>query len=297
MAIRPGRWRRWRRLLVLGAASALVSSCFAGSDVGPAPTAPSTSVAAGGGAPTQGQPSQNPAPAPEPPPDEGDCRRLSADDLRTIVDDSPTVPCRLRHTVVTFSVGRLPASATRDALSSSDERVESAADRFCRDRFRDRLGGDRTDRKLSMLAATYFLPSTEQFALGARWVRCDAYAYATPTKLADLPPSVANALDRDRLSARFDRCSAVSPSHRRFRHVICAQPHAWRAVATQRLGEKGERYPGRRTIQNRARDRCEGRVRNYLGTEGAFSYGFEVPKRAAWSEGDRLGLCWARTTE
>ena len=29
----------------------------------------------------------------------------------------------------------------------------------------------------------------------------------------------------------------------------------------------------------------------------AISYGFEVPQRDAWSDGDRTALCWARTNE
>jgi hypothetical protein len=182
---------------------------------------------------------------------------------------------------VTFFVGQLPASATRDAVASSDERVESAADRVCRSRFRQHVGGNRTARKLSMLTPTYFLPSTEQFTLGARWVRCDAFAYATPTRLADLPRRVDDALERDLVRTRFARCSPVPPSHERFRHVTCQEPHRWRAVAIQRVGTDGERYPGRATVQDRARDRCDARVRDYLGTDAAFSYGFEVPKRPA----------------
>lgn len=295
MSHRHGLTRRPVRLALVGAVSALVTSCFGAADA-PAPSAPSTSV--GAERPARPRPTTDvPSPAPDPAPEVGTCRRVSVADLRTIVNDAEGVPCGRPHTVVTFHVGRVPVAAARDALSSADEHVEAAADRICRARFRDHVGGDRAARRLSMLSPTYFLPSAEQFRLGARWVRCDVYAYATPTRLADLPRSLENALERDRVRDRFARCSPVSPSAARFRHVACAEPHRWRAVAIRRLGEANERYPGPHTVQNRARDRCEQPVREHLDTEDAFSYGFEVPQRDTWSDGDRVGLCWARTGE
>jgi hypothetical protein len=292
MAMLRGWGRRPAHLLAVGAVALLTASCF---DSGEAPsgTAPSSRAGAQSPAPAT---SAAPSPTPQPPPEKDTCRRVSVEALRTIVNDDPAVPCRRRHTVVTFHVGRIPAGA-RDSLSAADAAVEFAADRMCRRRFRDYAGGSYADRRLSMLTPTYFLPSSQQWTLGARWVRCDVYAYATPTRLADLPRSLQDALERERVSDDLTRCSPVSPSAPNFRHVACTQPHQWRAVAIQTVGEPNQRYPGRSTVQNRAQDRCEQPVRDYLGTEEAFSYGFEVPQRDAWSEGDRVALCWARTSE
>ena len=85
---------------------------------------------------------------------------------------------------------------------------------------------------------TYFLPSSDQWDLGARWIRCDIYAYATPTTLADLPPNLKNALQRPKIAEDFNRCSPVSPSAPQFRHVACLEPHDWRAVAIQFLASE-----------------------------------------------------------
>lgn len=292
MTTRRGRGSRSLRSLAAASTALVLSSCFGAADA-PEQAAPSRSVRAEA-TPSQATPA-DPSPTPDPPPEVGECRRVSIEDLRTIVNDDRVVACKRSHTTVTFHVGRIPRAAARDALSSADEHVERAANRICRSRFREHVGGRLVDRRLSMLTPTYFLPSAEQFGRGARWVRCDVYAYATPTRLADLPRSLANALERDRVSDRFTRCSPVSPSARRFRHVACSQRHAWRAVAVRTVGGRSERYPGRPTVENRARDKCEAPVRRYLDTDEAFSYGFEVPRRAAWSEGDRLALCWART--
>ncbi|MGH3355656.1 MAG: septum formation family protein [Nocardioidaceae bacterium] len=278
--------------IVAVVASVLVASCT-GPDDSPVPSAgpPSRAETAD---PAAGRTA--PPPSPDPAPRTGICRRLGPDDLRTIVNDDPRVRCRSRHTAVTFHVGRLPKRVTRGATTAGDAAIERAADRVCASRLRPYVGGDRTDRALSMLASTYFLPSSRQFALGARWVRCDLFAYATPTRVAELPGRMRRILDRDNVSAAFARCSPVSPSHQRFQHVTCDEPHRWRAVDTLVLGRPGERYPGRGTVQGRARERCEGRVRDYLGTDSGFSYGFEVPRRHAWSGGDRSGFCWARTS-
>jgi Septum formation len=292
MPIRGPGGSRVTRLATACAVVLLAGACF-GSSSGPEPTAPSASAkAAAGPAATETAP-----PEPDPPPKEGECRGVSVDQLRTIINDEPPVPCKRAHTVVTFFVGTLPESATEDAIAPADERVEAAADRTCRSRFDGYVGGNRRDRRLSMLTPTYFLPPSEQWNRGARWVRCDVYAYATPTELTDLPRSLEGVLNRDRTSARFGRCSPVSPNAPGFRHVICQEPHQWRAVAITTVGGAKEAYPGPRTVQDRARESCEEPVRDYLQTDAAFSYGFEVPQRDTWSDGDRAGLCWARTNE
>jgi hypothetical protein len=293
MSIRQDRPRRLRwlsRLAAIGGATLLTASCFGAGDT-PSSSAPSREAGA------QSSLTQSPTPTPDPPPDDGDCRQVSVNDLQTIVNDDPAVPCKRHHTVVTFAVTEIPRSAARGALSPADERVEAAADRICRERFARYAGGDRADRRLSMLTPTYFLPSSEQWSIGARWLRCDIYAYATPTALADLPPNLEDALERDRIADRFNRCSPVSPSAAGFRHVACSEPHDWRAVAIQTVGKPNERYPGRETVQGRAQRLCESPVRDYLGTQEAFSYGFEVPQRDSWVEGDRIALCWARTSQ
>ena len=290
------RGRPARAAAVL-AACALLSSCTGSADGVPSAPPPSRTAGAQASPVSESPSTPTPSETPEPPPEADTCRQLTIPDLRSIVDDSGTVPCRGPHTVVTFHVGRLPAKVTADALAPNEERVQSTADRICTRAFRDYVGGTAAQRRLSMLTPTYFLPQTEQFTLGADWVRCDVYAYANPDELAELPRSLQNAMERQRTRDDLARCAPVSPSQPRFRHVICTEPHRWRAVDTESLGGPDERYPGRNTVQRRARAKCERPVRNYLDTDEGFSYGFEVPQRDAWATGDRVGLCWARTTE
>jgi hypothetical protein len=296
MSILHGRTRRLAGLVVVCVLSLAATSCTGTGFGDAAPSAPSTSAGATG--PASGRPPSAPpsvTPSPDPPPEEDVCRRVTVKELRTIVNEEPGVGCRSRHTVITFHVGRLPRKAVSAARSSGDERVENAADRVCRKRFRGYVGGDLGDLRLSMLTPTYFLPSAEQFELGARWLRCDVFAYATPDRLATLPRTLEDAMERE-AGENLGRCSPVSPSHPKFHHVICRREHRWRAVSTMNVGGENENYPGSATVQDRARNHCEAQVRDYIGTEESFSYGFEVPRRKAWAGGDRKGLCWAETS-
>jgi Septum formation len=290
--------RRVAGPVVLCVLALAAASCTGAEDA--TPPAPSAGVAGpASGLPPSATPSAakpSPPPSPDPPPEEGVCRRITIKELRTIVNEEPGVRCRSRHTVLTYHVGTLPREVASTATSPGAARVENAADRVCRKRFRGYVGGEFGDRRTSMLTPTYFLPSAEQFDLGARWLRCDVYAYAKPSRLATLPRDLEDAMERDTVRANFGRCSPVSPSHPKFKHIVCRRDHRWRAVAVQNLGGAQEPYPGSGTVQERARNRCEARVRDYIGTEEAFSYGFEVPRRKAWGEGDRNGLCWARTS-
>lgn len=242
-------------------------------------------------------PTLTPTPAASPPPSSGSCRVLRPRDLNTVVNDTPTVPCKQRHTAVTFHVGKLPAGAVEGATSSGDDKVEAAAERMCSREFSDYVGGTRGNRMLTSLRSTFFLPDAEQFDLGARWVRCDLFAYADDTALAELPGRLKGALDNADLRADLGICSRVSPKHPKFMHIICTRDHQWRAVSRVRLGKEQAKFPGGPELSDQAAAACRKVVRNYLDTREAFSYGFEVPRRESWADGDRFGFCWAETPE
>ena len=152
---------------------------------------------------------------------------------------------------------------------------------------------------LTSLRAAFFLPDSEQFELGARWVRCDAYASASAddARLTELPETLEGALDNARLRAELGICSRVSPERATFRHIICTRDHHWRAISRLRLGSVDAAYPGGPQLRRTGSHRCKDVARDYLDARDGFSYGFEVPRRKAWAGGDRFGLCWAQTTD
>jgi len=266
------------------------------------PTPSSPSAVESPGAQTSPKPTARDAPttagsptATTSPPRVGSCRRLQQSDLNSIVNDARDVPCRERHTAVTYDVGELPDPLADRATSPGDDRVEDAAQRICRRSFGPFLGGSAEARTLTSLRMTYFLPDSSEFAAGARWVRCEMFAYAAGGKLAGLPADLEGALDDDERADNLGTCSVVAPDHPRFQHIICTLQHSWRAVGFTRLAGPQATFPGPQALRTRASQRCEEMVREFLDTRDPFSYGYEVPSRKSWSGGNRLGYCWAQT--
>jgi Septum formation len=288
------------RALLCSLVVALTASCTGAGDLvqGEAGTAsPRASIDSTG----QPQPSDSISGSPTPRPVDagtpraGVCRKIRLSDLNTVVNDRPGVPCRGDHTSVTYHVGTLANRVAADASSSGDDRVEAAADRLCARAFPPYVGGTRSDRALSSLRITYFLPEAQEFQAGARWVRCDLFAYASQTALAALPGRMMKALDKPVVRSRMGICSTVGPDRPTFEHIVCARAHRWRAVSLVRLDDDAAPFPGPRRLAQRARQRCEPIVRAYLDTREAFAYGFEVPRAASWNNGQRFGYCWARS--
>lgn len=289
-------------VLVVVLTAGLLASCAAAGDIAGAADMEQTKAKATkkGTASAEPTPTESATPKVElaPAPKRGECRRLQVRDLNTVVNDRPTVSCDKRHTAVTYHIGLLPPDVVKKATSSGDDAVEAAADRSCTRAFGAYVGGSRSDRQLTSLRITYFLPPSDQFAAGADWVRCDVYVYASDARLLDLPRTVKGVLDDAEARSDLAICSTKGPDEPRFEHIVCSRTHRWRAVDTVTLGKAGTRYPGADTLGERAKASCEEQVRAYLDdTKEAFSFGFEVPRSQAWKRGERIGLCWSRTSD
>ncbi|MPZ59729.1 MAG: hypothetical protein GEU93_00245 [Propionibacteriales bacterium] len=252
------------------------------------------------------QPEREPEPPPEPDPapDTG-CRRLSIDDLATVVDDSPVVGCRKPHTVYTYDVGKLPPRILKKGtLSPARKRVQNAARRGCDTTFRTWIAGTDHELALTMLDTEYFLPDRRQFRLGAPWVRCDVFAYAVDDggkrALSRLPNGLKGGMKDPRIRDRVGRCGNVDPGRNAFRAIICAKPHNWRAVDTFVAGRRAERWPGVAQLQERGRNRCQPKVRAWVrraGIDRQVNFNAIPFDKASWESGTRYGLCWAQTRQ
>lgn len=243
-----------------------------------------------------------PPPKPGPAPDTG-CRRLSIDDLATVVDDSPVVGCRKPHTVYTYDVGKLPRGVVKKGKPSPARKwVQNAARQGCDSRFRTWIAGTERELALTMLDTAYFLPDRRQFRLGATWVRCDVVAYAVDDgdtrALARLPNGLKGGMEDRKIRDHVGRCGDVDPGRNRFRAIICAKPHRWRAVDIFIAGRRNERWPGVAQLQERGRSRCQPKVRAWLRNEGInrrVNFNAIPFDKASWESGTRYGLCWAQT--
>lgn len=231
-------------------------------------------------------------PPPPAPPGEG-CYRLTFDDLAEPTSRRPPVDCDSRHDAQTFHVGTLDLVVDGHALAVDADRVVARLEETCDRRLDSFLGGTEEDRRLTRLQAVWFAPSLQQADRGARWFRCDVVALAGNDRLLRLPPpsKLGGVLDRP-AGASYGLCGTTAPGEPDFRRVICARPHAWRAVSTIAL-PRGRAYPGRAAVRAAGDDRCRDLVRDLVDDPLSFRFGWEWPTREQWRAGQRHGFCWA----
>jgi len=239
-----------------------------------------------------GRSARTAAPPPPPPPGEG-CYRLPFSDLAEPTNGREPVGCAARHDAQTFHVGSLDLVVDGHALAVDADRVVDGLDETCDRRLARHLGGTADDRRLTRLQAIWFAPTLEQADRGARWYRCDVVALAGNDRLLRLPRprELRGILDRP-AGASYGLCGTTAPGERDFRRVICARPHAWRAVSTIDL-PRGRAYPGAGVVRAAGNDRCRDLVRDLVDDPLSFRFGWEWPTREQWGAGQRHGYCWA----
>lgn len=240
--------------------------------------------------PTTQPPATTSPPAPAPPPQVGSCHRLTFAVATSPTDDTPAVPCRTRHTAVTYAVGTLHLVAGGHLLAVDSQAVQDQLARRCPPGLAHYVGGDEETRRLSRLQAVWFGPSVEQGDAGARWFRCDVVALADRGRLAPLPAHMRGVLDRPGALDSWGTCGTAAPTARAFRRVICSHRHAWQAVATIDL-PAGTRFRGRAATAD-ADSRCQDVARSRSHGSLTYTWSFEWPTRAQWQSGQRYGYCW-----
>lgn len=238
-------------------------------------------------------PTQAAAPPPPPAPPGQGCYRIPFSDLTEPTSGRDPVDCSDRHDAQTFHVGRLDLVVDGHALAVDADRVVEGLDGACRRRLARYLGGTAEDRRLTRLRAVWFAPTLGQADRGARWYRCDVVALAGNDRLLRLPPParLRGVLDRP-AGASYALCGTTAPGEPDFRRVICARPHAWRAVSTIAL-PRDRAYPGVPAVRSAGNDRCRDLVRDLVDDPLSFRFGWEWPTREQWRAGQRHGYCWA----
>ena len=233
-----------------------------------------------------------PAAGPPAPPGEG-CYRLPLADLTEPTNRRRPVDCAARHDAQTFHVGTLDLVADGHALAVDADRVVDRLDESCDRRLAGYLGGTAEDRRLTRLRAVWFAPTLKQADRGARWFRCDVVALAGNDRLLRLPApaELRGVLDRP-AGASYGLCGTTAPGEPDFGRVICARPHAWRAVSTIAL-PRGRAYPGVGAVRAAGNDRCRDLVGDLVDDPLTFRFGWEWPTREQWRAGQRHGYCWA----
>lgn len=232
-------------------------------------------------------------------PDVDTCRALAFAAVDRYANDTATTSCERPHTAYTFAVTRLPADVAFEGVAIRNAAVQQAAAASCRKEFASYAGGDAATRALVRLDTTYFLPDQRSFDRGARWVRCDIIALRTDAALGELPVKLAGALDDPEVVDKYAVCSVAEPGAPSPQLVTCDQQHAYRAIASVRLGAPNARYPGDTVTGLDGRRRCEEIVDAWADDQGRDRYAFSwtYPTFSDWQTGQRFGYCWSRTPD
>lgn len=234
------------------------------------------------------------APPTPPAPEAGACRILTPDDVAQPANDSPTVECGSGNTAQTFAVGDLPARFAD--VEYDDPRLSRFAFKTCSTGFAAFLGADQSLALRTSLSWAWFRPTTDEWADGARWYRCDVLGGGEQSvAYAELPADLEGVL----LGAPDDRflACAVGETIDGSVKVPCSQEHDWRAVTTIVLGKPGDEFPGDRVVEVRSRDYCSDSVGAWLNYPAEYDFGFTWFREADWEGGNRRSVCWARTSQ
>lgn len=278
---------RVRRLAGAAVAVAVLLTGACSSDVPDRPE-PVTSSSSGPPATPSAPP---PSAAPVSLPEDRACYRMSYDEAVAPTTQAAAVPCAAAHTSMTFAVGRLDTVVGGHLLAVDSEHAQRQVATTCPRRLAGFLGGDLTDRRLSMLRPVWFAPTVEESDAGADWFRCDVVALAGSERLAPLTGRLAGVLDRPDAADRWRMCGTAGPDSPDFRRVLCSEPHAWRAISVVDLG--GASYPGEAAARDAGQGPCEDAGRAAADDPLAFEWGYEWPTAEQWEAGMTFGRCWA----
>lgn len=204
----------------------------------------------------------------------GQCHDMGADELAATSYSEAPVDCGGPHTSVTIAVEQVP-----DGLALASRRFERFALGTCLPAQRTALGTSVRGMRLTAYDIGWFVPTPEQQAAGARWVRCDL-VLGDPSSPQPLPSRLR--VGQPPYDDAVARCLA-GPDHR---VTVCAARHTHRASAALRV--RDARWPDERARARVGEQRCRGVV-------GSRSFLFAWPSKPAWQAGDRTLICYTQT--
>ena len=133
----------------------------------------------------------------------GECHKLSLKDIAAETETKKPVDCSGKHTTRTIAVVTAPAAAMRGSNNAQAYAVGKA----CGPALNKVLGADAETRARTLYSLAWFMPTKEQKAKGAKWMRCDvtltdqrhAYALKAKTPFLDDDPD-----DKERVCGRIN---------------------------------------------------------------------------------------------
>lgn len=204
----------------------------------------------------------------------GDCHRITYADGMAAHETKPPVSCSSRHTSVTIAVVSVP----EDIDWASDAVFKKIATP-CYRALDATLGRSARARALSAYSWIWFMPTEQEQAAGAHWVRCDAVLLAG--KALRPIPDASPLLEKPQTD-QVRRCLTAKPYY----VTQCASGHTYRATGL--VAMKFSSYPSPRQARRLALAKCPSRVSSYY-------WRYNYPSRWGWRAGHRLMQCYTKT--
>ncbi|MEQ6899906.1 septum formation family protein [Nocardioides sp. YIM 152588] len=210
----------------------------------------------------------------------GECHDYGKKVLLSDNDPTPAVGCKKDHTAYTTAVVYLP-----DAV----EYYEPTWDEFLATMSRKVLPGCaaaarkalETNWRTYMRTAytwAWFLPTEDEIAHGARWVRCDLVLQAGNDRLQDLP---ARSPALKRITKAERACIKVA-NDGSWWETGCTKKHQFKATHNHQLPQG--KYPSSKKFQRLGSKHCRG-TKKYWWWVGSY--------RSEWRAGNRVIQCYA----
>jgi hypothetical protein len=205
-------------------------------------------------------------------PTQGSCHAMSMRQSLRYFAPRASVDCDERHTSKTLVSKRLRGKV--DWSGPTWTHVYQP----CANQMHRALGGERV-RALSAYELTFFIPTKQERARGAKWKRCDVVLVGGRS-LQPLP-------DKLRLTTplpdKYARCLSTG----RLRLTVCSKPHVYRATGAFQAA--GKKYPGEKRLTQMAANRCPRLV-------SSRTWRYSIPYHAdLWRVGFRSIVCYSKT--
>jgi hypothetical protein len=204
----------------------------------------------------------------------GQCFDMDVEELAAASYVEAPVDCAGTHTARTIAVAQLPD----DLAYGSTGKLTRFALETCFPAQRKVLRTSLLGMRMSAYNVGYFLPTAEQQAAGARWLRCDLVLGGA--SLEPLPGKLA--LGKLPYKKSVSRCLTGGD----FVLTVCSSRHSFRATAAIKV--KASKYPSEKAWQRIGTQRCRSAVTSR-------SYRFGWPSKAAWKAGDRALICYSKS--
>jgi hypothetical protein len=204
------------------------------------------------------------------------------------------VPCKKKHTSVTFYVGTFDPIVDGHLLAVDSDEVQAQIAKACPSKVGDWVGGSLDARRLSRFKATWFSPTLAASESGADWFRCDLVAKRGDRSFETLT-GTKGVLDDPAALDTYGTCSTTDPGDgtKPFETVACAEPHSWRAVSVVDIEKDAATWgrSPRRWATRRARRRPSSGRRTRWSSSGRSS----GPARRRSTPASATGCAGCRT--